>query len=97
MLTWKYDGGNLYFDESNILDNTQVAFGPNAVNRPDMVRKLREASQSALRNSNQRYEAVAIHVFRPSEPGPYQPQFSSAPVRDISSGLLGLLLCLERF
>jgi len=32
MLTWKHDGGNLYFDESNILDNTQVAFGPNAVN-----------------------------------------------------------------
>ena len=41
MVLW-YDGGPLYFDLNNTLDNSELAFGAEAIHDPDRVRKLRE-------------------------------------------------------
>lgn len=40
MVLW-YDGGPLYFDPNNTLDNSELAFGAEAFQNPDKVRELR--------------------------------------------------------
>jgi hypothetical protein len=42
----EYDGGPLYFDATNVLENTTVSFGPGASNRPDMVELLQKMTQA---------------------------------------------------
>jgi hypothetical protein len=47
-----YDGGPLYFDETNVLENTQIMFGPKAAQRPELVRMLHDKSWASLSPKN---------------------------------------------
>jgi hypothetical protein len=47
-----YNGGPVYFDDTNVFDNVEIMFGAEAQERPELVRMLHDKSLSSLKRTS---------------------------------------------
>jgi hypothetical protein len=47
-----YNGGPLYFDDTNVFDNVEIVFGAEAQERPELVQMLHDKSLSSLKRTS---------------------------------------------